>query len=183
MIELHSISSFDSWVLDTRCGSHICTNVQGLRESRKLKQGELDLIMGNKEIVAVERIGSYELTFPSGFSILLLNCCYSPYIARNIISFHALYDAGYDFSFDDGIISIYKDSVFIFKSYPCRGVYETNIRFNNNNSVMNVDSRKASRNLDKMSLWHNRLGHINKTRITKLQGDGILSRMLNASLV
>ena len=30
-------------VLDTRCGSHICVNVQGLRSSRSLAKGEVDL--------------------------------------------------------------------------------------------------------------------------------------------
>ena len=33
-----------TWVLDTACGSHICTNVQGLRRSRKLSRGEMDLL-------------------------------------------------------------------------------------------------------------------------------------------
>ncbi|KAJ9557107.1 LOW QUALITY PROTEIN: hypothetical protein OSB04_011721 [Centaurea solstitialis] len=164
------------------CAFHICTNVKGLRESRKLKQGELELSMIDKHIVDVERIGSYKLTFPSGYSILVLNCCYAPTMDRNIISFHALYDNGYDFLINNGVISIYKDLVFIFKAYPCRGVYETKISFNNN-SVMNVDSSKSSRDLDKMSLWHNRLGHINKTRITKLQANGILEAFDHGSNV
>src|SRR4051812_47725977 len=29
-----NFSTTSSWVLDTRCGSHICSNVQGLNESR-----------------------------------------------------------------------------------------------------------------------------------------------------
>ncbi|VFQ94707.1 unnamed protein product, partial [Cuscuta campestris] len=34
-----SISS--SWVLDTGCGSHICTTMQGLKQSRRLARGEI----------------------------------------------------------------------------------------------------------------------------------------------
>ncbi|GKB61470.1 retrotransposon protein, putative, ty1-copia subclass [Tanacetum coccineum] len=49
MIELHNTTTSDSWVLDTGCGTHICTVLQGLKESRKLKHGELNLVMGNKE--------------------------------------------------------------------------------------------------------------------------------------
>ncbi|KAG8633862.1 hypothetical protein MANES_18G141045v8 [Manihot esculenta] len=33
-----NLSISTSWVLDTGCGSHICTNVQGLKRSRKLKR-------------------------------------------------------------------------------------------------------------------------------------------------
>ncbi|KAK9689862.1 hypothetical protein RND81_09G086800 [Saponaria officinalis] len=46
MIEIHFADSA-SWVLDTGCGSHICTNVQGLKRSRKLIKGEVDLHVGN----------------------------------------------------------------------------------------------------------------------------------------
>ena len=31
-----------SWVLDTGCGSHLCSNSQGLRRSRKLSKGEVE---------------------------------------------------------------------------------------------------------------------------------------------
>ncbi|MCS5023650.1 hypothetical protein L2V44_14265, partial [Staphylococcus aureus] len=37
MIEINlSYASTDSWVLDTSCGSHICNNLQGLRDSRRV---------------------------------------------------------------------------------------------------------------------------------------------------
>ena len=62
MIELHNTtSSSDSWVLDTGCGTHICSKLQGLKESRTLEHGELNLIMGNRKTVAVTKIGTYEL--------------------------------------------------------------------------------------------------------------------------
>ncbi|GJV85075.1 hypothetical protein Tco_1524973 [Tanacetum coccineum] len=34
MIELHNTTTSDSWVLDIGCGTHICTVLQGLKESR-----------------------------------------------------------------------------------------------------------------------------------------------------
>jgi len=40
VIDIH-LSTSTSWVLDTACGSHICTNVQGLKDSRKLKKGKI----------------------------------------------------------------------------------------------------------------------------------------------
>ena len=173
MIELHHTSTSGSWVLDTGCGTHVCNIVQVLKTSRRMENGELDLIMGNKEIVPVKARGEVELSFNSGFSILLLNVCYSPLVARNIISFHALHDNGFDFSFDNGVIVCFKNNICYFKAYPCRGIYEVDAYVSDNRSIMNIDSTSKN-GLDKLSLWHGRLGHINKTRIAKLQADGIL---------
>ena len=38
-----NLSISTSWVLDTGCASHICTDVQALRNSRALTKGEVDL--------------------------------------------------------------------------------------------------------------------------------------------
>ena len=38
-----NLSTTTSWVLDTGCGSHICTSVQGLQRSRTLARGDVDL--------------------------------------------------------------------------------------------------------------------------------------------
>ncbi|GJY02878.1 retrotransposon protein, putative, ty1-copia subclass [Tanacetum coccineum] len=45
----------------------------GLKESRRLKHGELNLVMGNKIIMHVTRIGKYELMLKSGVRIDLNN--------------------------------------------------------------------------------------------------------------
>ena len=174
MIELHNTTTSDSWVLDTGCGTHICTVLQGLKESRKLKHGELNLVMGNKKITPVTKIGKYELMLKSGVRINLNNCCYSSEMTRNIISFHALFKDGYQFSFDNenGDILVYSNGCFIFKASPCKGIYETvECISDNGNVILNVGS---SNELDKSKLWHSRLGHINKKRIAQLQKDGVL---------
>nr|GEX18562.1 vesicle transport v-SNARE 11-like [Tanacetum cinerariifolium] len=50
-------------------GSH-----SGLKESMRLKHGELNLVMGNRKITPVTRIGKYELMLKSGIRIDLNNC-------------------------------------------------------------------------------------------------------------
>lgn len=94
MIELCAFSS-NSWVLDIGCGTHICNNVQGMRKSRKLKQGNLDLFVGNKTCAPVEAIGSYELKLPSGLTLILDNCHYAPSISVGIISVSRLRQSGF----------------------------------------------------------------------------------------
>ena len=71
MIELNNTSTSNSWVLDTGCGTHICTNVQGLQRSRRLENGKLDLIMGNKNVASVSMIREYKLVFNSDLCIVL----------------------------------------------------------------------------------------------------------------
>ena len=63
-----------SWVLDTGCGSHICTDMSGLKDSRVLANGEVDLRVGNGASVSALSIGTYLLTLPSGLVLELENC-------------------------------------------------------------------------------------------------------------
>ncbi|GJR03309.1 retrotransposon protein, putative, ty1-copia subclass [Tanacetum coccineum] len=146
---------------------------KGLKESRKLKHGELNLVMGNRKITPVTKIGKYELMLKSGVRINLNNCCYSSEMTRNIISFYALFKDGYQFSFDNENedILVYSNGCFVFKASPCKGIYETVECIDNGNVILNVGS---SNELDKSKLWHSRLGHINKKRIAQLQKDGVL---------
>ena len=70
------------------------------------------------------KIGTYELMLGNGVSFSLFNVCYSPYMTRNILSFHALYLDGFKFEFDNdnGSILVYKHSCLYFTTYPCNGV-------------------------------------------------------------
>ncbi|KAL4283555.1 hypothetical protein GQ457_16G031700 [Hibiscus cannabinus] len=64
VIDVH-MSTSSSWVLDTGCGSHICTSVQGLHMRRTLAKGDVDLRVGNGARVASLAVGTYVLSLPS----------------------------------------------------------------------------------------------------------------------
>ncbi|KAI3767607.1 hypothetical protein L2E82_17860 [Cichorium intybus] len=148
--------------------------VQGLKESREVEHGRLNLIMGNRRSSPVTKIGVYSLVLSSDVSIELINCCYSPEMARNIISFHALFRQGFQFSFNNkiGSISVFENGILIFTAYPCDGVYETVECVDNlGHSVNYIYSTSG---VEKACLWHSRLGHISKKRIAQLQKDGVL---------
>ncbi|GKB54193.1 putative RNA-directed DNA polymerase [Tanacetum coccineum] len=120
---------------------------KGLKKSRMLKHGELNLVMGNRKITPVTRIGKYELMLKS----------------RD----------GYKFSFDNenGDILVYSNGCFMFKASPCEGIYEiVECISHNGNVIINVG---LSNELDKSKLWHSRLGHVNKKRIAQLKKDGV----------
>jgi len=74
VIEIN-MSTFTSSVLDTGCGSHIC-DVQGLRMSRALTKGEVDLQVGNGAKVVALVVGTYVLTLSSNLLIQFENCYY-----------------------------------------------------------------------------------------------------------
>nr|GEU77421.1 retrotransposon protein, putative, Ty1-copia subclass [Tanacetum cinerariifolium] len=83
-----------SWMYDTGCGNYICITKQGLRGSRKLKQGDLYLYVGNEVRAQVEAIRSFDLVLPNSFVICLDNCHYAPSITRvsrnNVLYFNAI---------------------------------------------------------------------------------------------
>ncbi|GKD38317.1 retrotransposon protein, putative, ty1-copia subclass [Tanacetum coccineum] len=151
-IELYNFPN-KSWVYDIGCGIHICNVTQGLRGSKKLKPGALNLYVGNGQHTAVEAIGTYHLSLPSGLVIVLNNCHFAPSITRGIISFSRLYDDGYVNRFVDNSIQVSRNNMVYFSVVP----------------------RDAKSNLDSALLWHCRLGHISKKRIEKLQHEGLLS--------
>ena len=85
----------------------------------------------------------------------LLNYCVLTDMAWNIISFHALYNDGCHFSFDNdnGDILVYKNGCFIFKASPYKGEYESVVCVGEVDKIlMNVGSFNSE--LDKSCLWH-----------------------------
>ena len=96
--------------------------------------------MGNRKVSLVTKIRVYTLLLSSGFTLDLNKCCYSPEMARNVISFHALYKQGFTFSFDNetGGINAFFNNVFYFKALPCDGLYEAvSVVDNLGNNVLN----------------------------------------------
>jgi hypothetical protein len=136
VIELYAFST-NSWVFDTGCGTHICNDVQGLRNARQFKSGDLELHVGNGARVAVEAVGTYHLLLPNGLYLILNNCCYVPSLTRNIISAYRLYEQGYVPSFQlNGNISLSMNSVFYFNACPNNGIYEIDMHSSyKNNSI------------------------------------------------
>ncbi|VFQ84389.1 unnamed protein product [Cuscuta campestris] len=120
-----SISS--SWVLDTKCGSHICTTMQGLKQSRRLARGEIELRVGNGAPVAALAIGTYSLVFPSGLMLELNDCLYVPAISRNIISVSCLDKSGFIISIKDKSLSIYRKNAFYANANMTNGLYVLNL--------------------------------------------------------
>ena len=99
VIEVNIVSYGNLWVLDTGFGSHICTHMQSLRDSRKLTKGESDLQVGNGARVAAVAIGTYVLNLLGAFCLYLDNCFCVPALTKNIIYVSCLNKKGFSFKF------------------------------------------------------------------------------------
>ncbi|MCQ7222035.1 DDE-type integrase/transposase/recombinase [Salmonella enterica] len=164
-----SISS--SWVLDTGCASHICTNVQGLRRTRALTKGEVDLRVGNGARVAAVAVGTYLLSLPSGLVLELDECCYVPSITKNIISVSCLDKKGFSFIIKDNCCTVYLKDMFYCSAHLMNGLYILDME----NPIYNINTKRLKSNeLNPTYLWHCRLGHINESRLSQLHKDGLL---------
>lgn len=107
---------------------------------------------------------------------------YVPSISRNIISVARLKQSGFTFCFNDDCIQAYKAGIFYFQARPQNGIYEVNLDNSlNDNSMFLTSTKRAKHDLDSSYLWHCRLAHINKKRISQLQKSGLLKTNENVS--
>ena len=72
------VSSIFSWILNSDLSAHIYTSMHGLIESRRLREGDMILQIGNRAKVAAEVVGTYPLRLPSGFRLDLKDCYFVP---------------------------------------------------------------------------------------------------------
>jgi Zinc knuckle len=106
VIELFTAASTSSWVLDTGCGSHVCTDMQGLKSSRKLEKGEVYLRVANGASVAALAVGTYSLVLSTGYVLDLHNCYCVPVLCRNVVSVSCLRKQGFHLATKDNCCQI-----------------------------------------------------------------------------
>nr|GEV25775.1 hypothetical protein [Tanacetum cinerariifolium] len=119
----------------------------GLRESRKLKPGNLSLYVGNGQCAGVEEIGSYHLSLLSGLVIILNNCHYSPSITRGVILVSRVNDDGYVNQFVDNSIQVSRNNMVYFSVVPRDGIFEIDLSDSYTNSY-NSRSKWESKHLE-----------------------------------
>jgi transposase InsO family protein len=129
------------------------------------------LRVGNGASVAAIDVGDLDLYLPSGLVLELSSVYYVPSIFRNIISVSCMDKDGFVFSIKDRCLSFYRDGLFYDHSQVVNGIYVLEM----DNQVLNINNKRIkSSNEGETLIWHHRLGHINETRIKKLQEVGLL---------
>ncbi|KAJ9538930.1 hypothetical protein OSB04_031663 [Centaurea solstitialis] len=166
------ITSYESWVIDTGSGNHICNHLQGFTRRKTLRKDRSNLRVGEGTPLIAEAVGSYSLSLPSGLVLELDNCYYIPNMIKNVLSFDLLVDQGFYYKYDYKMISVFKDNIFYFKATPVNGLYTVNLQ-DNSSEIYHISKRFKDIE-DQTYLWHCRLGHINKKRVELLLRGGFL---------
>ncbi|KAJ9536773.1 hypothetical protein OSB04_un000077 [Centaurea solstitialis] len=166
------ITSYESWVIDTGSGNHICNHLHGFTRRKTLRKDRSNLRVGEGTPLIAEAVGSYSLSLPSGLVLELDNCYYIPNMIKNVLSFDLLVDQGFYYKYDYKMISVFKENIFYFKATPVNGLYTVNLR-DNSSEIYHISKRSKDIE-DQTYLWHCRLGHINKKRVELLLKGGFL---------
>ncbi|KAJ9553519.1 hypothetical protein OSB04_017564 [Centaurea solstitialis] len=166
------IISYESWVIDTGSGNHICNHLQGFTRRKTLRKDRSNLRVGEGTPLIAEAVGSYSLSLPSGLVLELDNCYYIPNMIKNVLSFDLLVDQCFYYKYDYKMISVFKNNIFYFKATPVNGLYTVNLQ-DNSSEIYHISKRSKDIE-DPTYLWHCRLGHINKKRVELLLKGGFL---------
>lgn len=165
----------NSWWFDSGSMVHVTNSKQGFLTIQKLSRNQRTLKLGNGQEVAVEAVGTLQLIMKTGLCLKLYDTLFIPEITRNLVSGPKLDIDGYDVSHGHGKLTIYLNSqVFGFGYLDC-GLYRLELDDVFSNSLLSYNindsstKRKPQRDLETSSkLWHQRLGHISRDRLSRL---------------
>ncbi|KAJ9543891.1 LOW QUALITY PROTEIN: hypothetical protein OSB04_023598 [Centaurea solstitialis] len=156
------ITSYESWVIDTGSGNHICNHLQGFTRRKTLRKDRSNLRVGEGTPLIAEAVGSYSLSLPSGLVLELDNCYYIPNMIKNVLSFDL-----------PRILLLLGIMCRVDKpTTPVNGLYTVNLQ-DNSSEIYHISKRSKDIE-DQTYLWHCRLGHINKKRVELLLKGGFL---------
>ncbi|RVW37000.1 Retrovirus-related Pol polyprotein from transposon TNT 1-94 [Vitis vinifera] len=166
---------------EKRATTHVTNLMQGFLTTRKPKESEKFLYMGNRLKVEVVAVGTYRLLLETGHRMDLLNTFYVPSISRNLVSLSKLDATGYSVLFSSGQLSLMLNSVTVGSGILCDGLYKISLNHEFAQALItlhsNIGSKRGLINENSSILWHRRLGHISRERIERLVKEGILQNL------
>ena len=171
-------------MLDSGSSAHLCTSMQDLEESRRLRDGDMILRIGNETRVAAVAVGTYPLRLPLGLDLVLRDCYYVPVASRNLISISCLTQEGYVISFHKNHCNIFYENNKVANGFLINDLYQLHIDVSVFNIEQNVNVIGIIRPRDSLNgkyLWHLRLGHIAEDRVNKLKKSRLLSPLTSES--
>ena len=165
-------------MLDSGSSAHLCTSMQDLEESRRLRDGEMILRIGNGARVTAVAVETYPLRLSLGLDLVLRDCYYVPAASRNLISVSHLAQEGYVISFHKDHCNIFYENNKVANDFVINGLYPLHVDvsvFNIEQNVNAIEIKRPRDSLNNRYLWHLRLGHIAEDRVNKLKKSRLLS--------
>ncbi|GJV61682.1 putative RNA-directed DNA polymerase [Tanacetum coccineum] len=174
----------NSWWIDSGSMVHIANSLQGFRTIRRLERNQRTVKVGNGVDLNVEAVGTLSLLLEGGFCLNLYGTLYVPSMTRNLISVSKLIIDDFIFTFGYNKVYISLNSRVVgngclegnlFKLCLDNQFSKSLLSFNVNE---NVNQNKRKQDIEISSkLWHQRLGHISRDRMTRLVKDEVLPNL------
>jgi len=126
----------------------------------------------------IEGIGTYRLILDSGCCLDLEKCLYVSVTARNLISVAKLDNLGFNFRIGNGSFLLYENLYYYGFGTLIDDLYHFNLDVKFVESLFHVEhSNHIVCKENYASLWHQRLGHISKERMSRLVKSDILPQL------
>ncbi|CAA0841984.1 Unknown protein, partial [Striga hermonthica] len=93
-----AVLSTSTWCVDTRATDHVCNSLQGFQETKRLREGEVTIYLGD-----ASRADVY-LDFGLDRFLVLKDCLYVPSFRKNLISVSKLFMNGFSATFDNKVV-------------------------------------------------------------------------------
>ena len=171
----------NTWWFDSGSMVHVTNSLQGFLTIQKLERNRRTLKLGNGTELAVEAMGTLELIMKTGLCIKLYDTLYIPEITRNLVSGPKLDIDGFDVSHGHGRLTISFNSQVFGHGFLDGGLYKLELDDDFSKSLLSYNinqtltKRKRKRDLETSSmLWHQRLGHISRERLSRLVKNEVL---------
>ncbi|GJZ94027.1 zinc finger, CCHC-type containing protein [Tanacetum coccineum] len=152
-----------SWWVDSGATCHVCKNLQWFKDFKPIEDGSM-LKMGNVATEPIKGLGSVNLVFTSGNSLLLNNVVYVPGIRKNLVSGIVLNNNGYKQVMESDKYILSRHGNFIGFGY-LNGMFKLNLDVSFIKNSVCMASTSSSNNCGKSKLWHARLGHVHYKRL------------------
>ena len=155
-----------TWWLDSAATTHISVSMQGCLSCRKPSDDERYIYVGDGNPVEVEAIGTFKLLLRIGFYLDFIETHVVPSLRWNLVSFPLLDTYGYCCSFRNGKVILYQNSNLVGSGsllrYNNLYLLDNIASFNESLHVSTVGIKCKLNNENSASLWHKRLGHLQK---------------------
>ncbi|KAD3337505.1 hypothetical protein E3N88_33025 [Mikania micrantha] len=158
-----------------------CPNFKEWLVKRGWKKNQRTLKLGDGKELSVATVGTLELIMKTGLCIKLYDTLYIPEISRNLVSEPKLDMDGFYVFHGNGRLTISSNSQVFGTGLLDGGLYKLELDDDFSRSLLsynineNSTKTKRKRDLETSSmLWHQRLGHISRDRLSRLVKDEVL---------
>ena len=159
------------FVLDSGATEHIINDYNLFTEYEELMEPIRITVAKIGTVIEATHIGKIKVTTTLGYNGELQDVLYSKSVPTNLISVRRIQEAGMSVLFTEtGEVQVIKGDTTIIKGKRMNNLYIINLIIQNAQNTAQTVGHVAEANIiDKIKVWHERLGHISKEKFTKIK--------------